>query len=645
VGFAFAKEGRRQMAQRGWIAALAVVCALIAAPVFAQGGSSTATLSGVVTDTDGGVIPGATVVVRNTATNETYPPQVTNARGAYSFPGLPAGSYRVTITLQGFKTAEVEARLTGGTTNSVTTKLEVGGVEEIITVTAQSDILRTQTPTVSTTVNADFIQTLPRNDRNALNFVIFLPGTQTIGGAQGARNTTIMGLPENTINISIDGVITSNLLQSGDGFFSLVVPRLDAVEEVTLTTSSAGADASAQGATQVRFVTRSGTNRFETSLYYFLQHRLLNSNTFFNRLNGLDRPDDTNYTYGGRVGGPIMLPGFDGRGRAFFFFNQEEVYSPIETPRTRTIIRASALAGDFTYNNVNPTTRNVLAVAAANGQISTVDPQIGPLLAAIRTAATGFADGTIEELVTSPNTATFRFLQPSKAVRHTPTTNITVNLTPRHRLQGSYYWQFFDNTPDTLNSADPTFPGFPAFGDQSSYRTTGSINLRSTISSSMVNEVRGGWQWSPVGFFVNTTPAMFANQGGYALDLQFNLTDAHPGNSNFIQERNTANYSLDNTFTWLKGAHSLGFGATWSRIDDWLQNSNNVPSIDLGFNQANDPANSMFSTTNFPGASSGDLNNARALYALLTGRVSSIDATGRLNAAGTDYVYNGPLRR
>ena len=59
----------------------------------------------------------------------------------------------------------------------------------------------------------------------------------------------------------------SNLLQSGDGFFSLVVPRLDAVEEVTLTTASAGADASGQGAMQIRFVTRSGTNQFETSLY------------------------------------------------------------------------------------------------------------------------------------------------------------------------------------------------------------------------------------------------------------------------------------------------------------------------------------------------------------------------------------------
>ena len=80
--------------------------------------------------------------------------------------------------------------------------------------------------------------------------------------------------------------------------------------------------------------------------------------------------------------------------------------------------------------------------------------------------------------------------------------NITVNLSPKHRLQGSYYWQRFNNTPDTLNNADATFPGFPAFGDQASYRTTGSMSLRSTLSTAIVNEVRGGWQWSPVDFFV-----------------------------------------------------------------------------------------------------------------------------------------------
>jgi hypothetical protein len=626
------------MARRGWIAVLTLALSLVGTSyAYAQGGSTTATLSGVVTDNQAGVVPGATVTVKNNATGETVT-AVTNASGVWSLPGLSVGTYTVTIALTGFKTAEIkDVRLIGGSTANIPTKLEVGQFQEVVTVSGGTDLIRAATPTVTSTINSDFITTLPRADRNALNFLIFLPGVTTTGGARGS---TISGLPQNTINITIDGVSNSNMLQSGDGFFTMVVPRLDAIEEVSMTTATAGADATGAGAVNIRFQTRSGTNRFETSLYTYNQHKNFNSNTFFNGVNGLPVPAATNWTYGGRIGGPIVLPGlFDGRGKAFFFFNYEEVYNPIETPRGRTIIRQSALDGNFTYNLTNPTTVNVLAIAAANGQVSTYDPTIKSLLDAIRAAAQ--TTGTITELVTSPNTAAFNFLVPNKAVRHNPTQSVTVNITPKHRLQGSYLWQRFNNTPDTLNSADATFPGFPAYGDQGSYRTSGSINMRSTLSSAMVNELVVGWQSSPLGFFDNSDPSMFANQGGYGLGLGFGLTAAHPGNARTPSQRNTRNWTIDNTYSWLKGSHSMSFGANFTRIVDWADNWDNVPAVTLGFNTTNDPAESMFTADNFPNSSTGDRTNARALYALLTGRVSQISGTGRLNEAGTEYVYNG----
>lgn len=632
------------MSRPGWMSVLALAFALVAAPAFGQGGTTSATLSGVVTDDQNAVVIGATALLTNKATAEAIGPIVTNDRGAYSFPAVSPGTWILKITMPSFKTHEVEIRLQGGVNSTQNVKLELGKIEQTVNVVSGSEIARLDTPTVSTTFNADVIQKLPRADRNALNFLVFAPGVTTVGSTAGARNnTTIAGLPTNTFNITIDGISNSNLLQSGDGFFSLVVPRLDAVEEVTLTTASAGADATGQGAVQIRFVTRSGTNQFETSLYYFLQHANLNSNTYFNRLAGLPVPAATNYTYGGRVGGPIILPGFDGRGRAFFFFNQEEVYNPIETARTRTIISQNALAGNYCWAN-GASCQNVLALAAANGHVSTYDPTIKTLLDDILAASA--TTGTIEQLVTSPNTASYRWLVPNKGIRHSPTTNITVNLNSKNRIQGSYYWQRFNNTPDTLNNADATFPGFPAFGDQSSYRTTASMSLRSTLSASMVNEVRGGWQWSPVGFFVNSAPDMFANQGNYAVGLGFGLTNAHPGNSNSPSERNTANWTVSDQFNWLKGSHSFQFGGDFTRIDDWNIGYNNVPTIGLGLAQSGlDPADSMFSTVNFPGTSGGERNSARALYALLTGRVTSVGATGRLNEAGTEYVYNGPLLR
>jgi hypothetical protein len=617
-----------------------LVLAFWATPAAAQGGTNTATLSGVVTDKDGGVIPGATVTVRNVDTAETQS-KVTNESGAYSFPGMSVGSYKVTITLTGFKTADIDVRLTAGSMNNITTKLEVGAISEVVNVTAGTDLIRTNTPTVTSVINADFIQTLPRSDRTALNFLIFMPGVTTIGG--GARGSTISGLPQNTINITIDGISNSNLLQSGDGFFTLVGTRLDAVEEVAMTSATAGANATGQGAVQIAFQTRSGTNRFETSLYSYNQHANFNSNAFFTRLAGLPKPQATNYTYGGRVGGPIVIPGvFDGRGKAFFFFNQEEVYAPAQTTRTRSLIRQSALNGDFTYNLTNPTTVNVMALAAANGQLATFDPTIRALLESMRTAAG--TTGQIQEVATSPNTSSYAWQVSRKTYRHAPTTNITVNLTPQHRLQGSYYWQGFSDTPDTLNSADPSYPGFPHYSDQTSFRTTASMSLRSTLSSSKVNELRGGWQWSPVQFFLNETADMFSNQGGYNVSLGFGLTDAVWGNfANAPEERNTWNWTIDDTFSWLKGAHTMMFGGNFTRVINWIDDWNTVQDVNLGFNTTFDPAEPMFAAGNFPGSSTGDRNNARALYALLTGRVASLPGTLRLNEAGTEYVYNGHI--
>ena len=241
----------------------------------------------------------------------------------------------------------------------------------------------------------------------------------------------------------------------------------------------------------------------------------------------------------------------------------------------------------------------------------------------IRTAAG--TEGTILQLPDQPNRTQYDYFVTTKTLRHTPTTNITVNLTPKNRLQGSYYWQYFSDGPDTLNSAEPTFPTLPAFGLQTSYRTTASITLRSTLSTAMVNEARGGWAWSPVGFFTNTTPAMFDNQFGYNIGLAsglnstsspefFGITNAASGNANTPEERNTPNYTASDSFNWLKGSHAMNFGGDYTHLVGWLTDSTHVPSLNLGFETNNDPANAMFTTANFPGATDAQINGARALY-------------------------------
>ena len=199
---------------------------LIGVSAYAQG--NRAPLTGTVTDSGGGIIPGATVAVKNNATNVTIN-TVTNNVGLFSVPALEPGTYTVTVSLSGFKTAAVnDVHLVAATPLDLKVVLEVGQLSETVTVEgAGAELVQTTSPTIATTINADQINRLPLPTRNALNFVTFLPGVETTGIA---RDSTVNGLPQGTISISLDGVnIQDNYLKTSDGFFARVYPRQDAI--------------------------------------------------------------------------------------------------------------------------------------------------------------------------------------------------------------------------------------------------------------------------------------------------------------------------------------------------------------------------------------------------------------------------------
>ncbi len=129
-----------------------------------------------------------------------------------------------------------------------------------------------------------------------------MPGVATTTGS--LRDGTVNGLPQSAVNITLDGMnIQDNYAKSWDGMFTRVSPRLDAVEEVTVSTAAQGADMGSQGAAQVRFVTRSGTNRFQGSAYFYYRRDWMNTNTWFN----LNRNVDA--VTGKPTARPTALPG------------------------------------------------------------------------------------------------------------------------------------------------------------------------------------------------------------------------------------------------------------------------------------------------------------------------------------------------
>ena len=203
----------------------------------------------------------------------------------------------------------------------------MGALAEQVTVSSSSEIVQTQSATVASTINTNQITKLPLTSRSAMDFVNYLPGVTT---ANGNRQAVINGLPRGTINITLDGInVQDNNGKSGDGFYTYVRPRLDAVQEVTVSTGTAGADNTGEGAVQVKFITRSGGNELHGSLYEYHRNPALNSNYWFNNrdktptYNGTTTPCTTEQMqtefekckaprdrvlfnqFGGRIGGPM----------------------------------------------------------------------------------------------------------------------------------------------------------------------------------------------------------------------------------------------------------------------------------------------------------------------------------------------------
>jgi hypothetical protein len=623
----------------------ALIAMVSTVAAFGQG-AATSSLSGTIVDTSGGVIPGADVSAKNAATGVDYR-TVSDDKGVYQLPSLPPGTYTVTVSLMGFK-KDVIPNVVLNVASQATLKatLEVGGLEEVVTVTGGADIVQTQATVVSTTINSNQISNLPMVSRDAINAIAMLPGVDT---ASSNRNSTVSGLPRGTVSITLDGVNTQdNNNKSTEGLFSLISPRLDAIEEVTVSTATAGADSAGQGAVQIKFITRSGTNKFQGSAYFFRRDSAWNSNYWFNNrdktpdpVTGLAPKDTVKLSEPGfRVGGPII------KDKAFFFFNFEEFRQPGSVTRQRVILTPAAMSGLFTYSGH---TVNLLQLGAANGQTSVLDPT----LAKVNSQITSAVNGQNLTALTDPNELQYTLTNQTNNNRYYPTFRGDYNLSQNNRVSFSMNYQKYYSTPDSLNSMDPSFPGFPVIGSQNSIRRTWATSLRSTLGPNVVNEVHGGYTNSLVQFFPELTAASYSGAtvgatglyrvsysgvGSTANGFGTALTNPQPGLN--TQGRENPTISIDDTLSWLKGSHSVSMGGSFTHIGLHSYSQNVVPTVTPGI-PTGDPALGMFTTANFPGASTSNLLEAQNMYALLTGHIFSLTSAAVLDETSLQYSYLG----
>jgi len=668
--------------RRSLIRLLAIASFLITSSFLAFGQSgTTAPISGTVFDATGAVLSGATVVVKNNANGAEFKVN-TSSNGTYTVPSLGAGTYTVMVEAPGFKKAVVqEVKIDAGVPTTANITMEIGVASETVVVQGGAEVLQTQSANVATTITGRQITELPFTSRDALDLVLVLPGTTTPGRP---RTSTVNGLPKGSINITTDGVNTQdNFLKSSDGFFNYVRPRIDSIEEVTLSTATPGAESAGEGAVQIKFVTRQGNNEFHGSVYEYHRNPSLNANTFFNNRDLTPIHQDTGLRcntpeqafvpgkcvaprdrillnqYGGAVGGPISIPKlFSGRDRAFFFVNYEEYRLPEQVTRNRTILSPLAQSGVFQYGSASARRQVNLLQLAQNAQnnpttpclscTATIDPTVQKLLADIRNSTTTTGAVIAQP---DPNFQQFTFTNAGGQDRYFPTVRLDFNLTERHHLENIWNYNKFGGKADFLNGRDPQFPGFPNIGSQGSNRFSNVTALRSTFTSRLVNEARFGFTGGTILFFTEATAADFngplANQQGFALNLNagagataLGLTNAH--NTTAPSRRNAPVKQFSDTLTWTQASHNVSFGFNFTQVNYWAENQTLVPTVTFGVDAA-DPADGIFTGANFPDASADDITRARNLYSVLTGRITQIAANARLSEENGQYTYLGTL--
>src|SRR5215471_1667347 len=595
------------------------ICILLCA-VAAFGQGDRGTITGTVSDPAGAVVAGATVEARNVATGAIFPGTTTDT-GNYTIAQLPFGDYEVGITVSGFK-KYVRRGLTVqvAQTIRVDAVLEVGGTTDVVNVTAEASLLKTETSDVSHNVNTEMLNTLPmlgvgsaasgssgiRNPNNVLNVI---PGTYYAPNSQ----VKINGAPSNSQAYHVEGMDITN--QGFPYAAAQVQQSVDAIQEIAVQTSNFAPEFGGAGGGFFNVTMRSGTNQYHGSVYDYNVNEALNAGTPFTNAGATDstksgqlvRPRARRNDYGFTIGGPVTIPKvYNGHDRSFFFFNLEQFREtqyinniPITVPidpyragnfsQAITALRAGgqpltipggattdALGRPLIANTIyDPSTLRTLA----SGQL-VEDPFPGNTIPAAQLDKVAL---NVQKVIPEPNLPGLinNYLPTYPSTRHTtiPAVKFDQNIGTKGKL--SFYW----SSTHTDSPYSPTYGASEGLPDQIT-ATRGTfihshverLNYDHTWTPTLLMHLGAGYQlnnfydaapitdfnaaqtWGLVGATVNRNVPVF---GGFcsavtACTAAGGTYNMGPGagQSNDYWEKPSANASL----TKVLNSHTLKFG-------------------------------------------------------------------------------------
>lgn len=520
--------------------------------------TSTGRIVGTVQDQAGAIVTGAAITATNEETGVTYAAAASEA-GKYTFEALPAGRYTITVEAANFKRFSTSQNVvTANDTTTINAALEVGNISETVQVVGTYERVQTsQSGNIGTVVNERTLTDLPIAGRNPLALIASQPGVYS--GSNSTANTHVFGSRDRAFNITLDG-IDANETSAGTATFSPIRTNPDSLREYRVITSNPSAEFGRNSGAQVALVTKSGTNEFHGTLFWYHRNRVFNANEWELNRQGVGRRFLLRNQWGGSIGGPII------KNKTFFFFNTQWQRQIQTLEQTSTVYTATARQGIFRFvsggrnfpfgsstasvdaqgNPLSGLTIQSYNIAARDPRTLGFDPQVQAIIG-LTPLPNRFDVGD------GLNTAGFRSL----AVRTDPQRDFNIKIdhtiNENNNLYGRYSWGQQDTVGDTTNSGAARFPGLPPIVATFRSPRNLAIGWRSTLNTTTVNElVVGGNRFVfdfaiPTNLDPRTTPII----------TQL-ITD--PLSNSFGNKRTINTFQVVDNLSNVRGAHTLRMG-------------------------------------------------------------------------------------
>ncbi len=572
------------------ILAGAILSCVSAMPAWAQVTSS-GTVTGVVTDKTGAVVPDATVTLTDTSTQETRT-KTTNAAGQYLFVSVPPGTYNITVVKTGFSKyviAAQQVKVGSPTTANVT--LEVGAASQTVEVAATGVELQTTNATIGNTITGVALESLPSLGRDVSTFITLQSNISPDGSVagtvvdqssfqlDGGNNTNDMDGSMSVYTPSFAGDPTGGISNQSLGLAAgptgVMPTPADSVEEFKVSSALQGADFNSSSGAQVQVVTKRGTNQWHGTVYEYYLDNNFSANTWQNNFTGTPVPSFHYNRFGAAAGGPI-LPKMLG-GKTYFFANYQGFRWPNSTTVERAVPSANMRNGILTFNGVQYNLLNYDPLGIGiNPLVQQMWKKYMPL-SNESTCSLSRCDGTnilgYTANISIPQDDNFgvarldhdfgdkwHFMSSYRYYHLTRATTDQVDI-------GGFFPGDTLGTPAALSNR-PQVPWYLVAG------------LTTNISSNTTNDfhysfLRNYWAWGTAG-----GPPQFAGLGGALEPLGESATNALlPYNVNTQQTRTRFWDGKDNVFkddvTMLKGKHMLQFGGQYQHNFNYHQRTDN----------------------------------------------------------------------